>query len=370
MKRVIFVCLVVVLLGFFANSVQAVAAAGPTWNSLNSSYENTVRYTKALRSYGWKEETFTYWGNINWGMHNALSTFYSGLRVMTSTAVVWQEYPYYSSWGRFTAGLSGTGVAGQTVPVRVVIDRFDQYDSGNYKQQYGLTGAFGEGTLVVRDMTTGQILQQCGISGTGVVGGILEIPKTSTVGLELKSVSDLSSNQSGILLSLDLIGHLEYSPDLYRGMIQEYAILPDDEIQGGGFSFANAQSGYWFDPPFVSEFEYQMTSGSLFTKIGAFPTGFDAAMQVLVNGVSLGTFGAGDSVDFVSLLGAGVSEFTVRGINPLVDAEDELGFPLQLEFDTTTASFDMIPVPEPATICLLGLGVLGFVRRKKINKNN
>jgi hypothetical protein len=284
---------------------------------------------------------------------------------MTSTAAVWQSYPYYSSWGRITAGLSGTGVGGSTVPVRVVIDRFSEYDSGNYKQQYGLTGMFGEGSLVIRNMTTGEILQQCSVSSTGIVSGILEIPKTATVGLELKSVSDLSSGLAGVLRSLDLVGHLEYSPDLYRGMIQEYAVLPDTLIQGGGFSFVDGQSGYWFDPPLVSEFQYQMTSASLFTKINAFPTGFDATMEVLVNGESLGVFSSGDSVDFTSLLGHGVSEFTISGINPLVDSEDQLGFPLQLEFDTATASFDMIPIPEPATIAILSLGALSLIRRKK-----
>jgi hypothetical protein len=50
------------------------------------------------------------------------------------------------------------------------------------------------------------------------------------------------------------------------------------------------------------------------------------------------------SVNFIELLGHGVSAFTVKNITPGVDATSLTGFPIQLDFDTETASFTMTPV--------------------------
>jgi PEP-CTERM motif len=89
--------------------------------------------------------------------------------------------------------------------------------------------------------------------------------------------------------------------------------------------------------------------------------GFDGDFEVYVGGTSLGFFDGGEEVDFVGLLGNGVSEFSVRGIDPLVDSEDPLAFPIYLEFDTETATFTMTPVPEPALLGLLAIGLYGLV---------
>lgn len=141
-------------------------------------------------------------------------------------------------------------------------------------------------------------------------------------------------------------------------------ILPQ-ELTPGHFQFTEVRRQAWVDPPSASGFEYQMTSGSLFTKIMDFPTGF-GPLTVEAESVTLGTtYGPGDSVDLVALLGHGVSEFTVTQINPLVDPSDPMCFPLKLDFNTDKASFDMIAIPEPATAALLALGVLALRRRKR-----
>ncbi len=80
----------------------------------------------------------------------------------------------------------------------------------------------------------------------------------------------------------------------------------------------------------------------------------------------LGEFGPGETVDFVSLLGAGVSSFTISGIEPLVDAEDPLAFPIALAFNTPTASFTMtavVPEPGAASLALVGAGAM--LRRRR-----
>ena len=83
------------------------------------------------------------------------------------------------------------------------------------------------------------------------------------------------------------------------GSTQLNPILPNLALPGGGFAFVDVQSGLWLDPPIVDSFLYHMTSNSLFTKILDFPTGFTSPFQVLVGNSLLGSFGPGQSVDFV-----------------------------------------------------------------------
>jgi len=147
------------------------------------------------------------------------------------------------------------------------------------------------------------------------------------------------------------------------GYVFEPVTLP---VMGDGvFHFENGDSGDWFDPPLAEGFRYVMTSGSLFTRIADFPLGFDSPFTITAESQNLGTFGPGESVDFVALLGYGVSEFLLSGISPAVDAEDPTALPLKLEFNTSTASFDMIPIPEPATLGLLAVGAVAMMRRRR-----
>ncbi len=142
------------------------------------------------------------------------------------------------------------------------------------------------------------------------------------------------------------------------GATPENPILPN-VAEPGNFEFDNVPSGGWFDPPPVEAFTYVMESDSLFTAILDFPPGFSHPFEVSADGQSLGLFTAGDSVDFVELLGDGVSEFVVSGISPLVDPADPLAFPLRLAFDTSFASFRMVSaIPEPPSALLIIMGAL------------
>lgn len=158
------------------------------------------------------------------------------------------------------------------------------------------------------------------------------------------------------------------------GESQTNPILPNQVTPDGSFVFNNVASHQWFDPPLASGYTYNMTTpDSLFTSILNFPTGFANPFTVTANGSVLGSFTNGQSVDFVSLLGAGVDSFEISNIFPFTDATDTQAFPLQLAFNTPTASFTQTPtveatnVPESSNLfglgLLAGIGIMQWTRR-------
>ncbi len=120
----------------------------------------------------------------------------------------------------------------------------------------------------------------------------------------------------------------------------------------GVFSFTNVPTHKWYSLPIASGLEYTMTTNSLFTEISSFPQGIDAndRFTVSVDGKVIGEFGANERVVFrnysqllgeLLVKGRGVPSFTVTGIEPLNDTTISTDFPLQLEFDIPTASFEI-----------------------------
>lgn len=105
-------------------------------------------------------------------------------------------------------------------------------------------------------------------------------------------------------------------------------------------------SGNWFHPNVAYGYMFNMKepNDALFTKILDFPTGFDAPFTIDVNGVPLGSFGPGEPVDFVALLGGGVKTFRLTGVSPLTDPESGTIFPIKLEFNVSNAQFHMMPL--------------------------
>lgn len=131
---------------------------------------------------------------------------------------------------------------------------------------------------------------------------------------------------------------------------------------GGPWLFELAQTGWWFDPPLAQGYDFTMQNTSRFTRIMTLPVGIDGdgLFEVLVGNQSLGQFAEGSSVDFTQLVDpAGVAAFRLVGIDPTVDSTDQAAFPIQLEFNTPTADFTMVPVKVhtvaascmPATSC-------------------
>jgi len=120
---------------------------------------------------------------------------------------------------------------------------------------------------------------------------------------------------------------------------------PEDCLPPGVFELGGP-SGRWYEPNVAYGYVFNMTepNNALFTKILDFPTGFDGCFTIDANNVTIGSFGPGDSVDFVALLGGGVKEFYLTGVSPLTDPEDGQVFPIKLEFNVLTAQFHMVPL--------------------------
>lgn len=179
----------------------------------------------------------------------------------------------------------------------------------------------------------------------------------STASYQTPSISSLGGPDFGFKTYVDTTGSSQSDP-----------VLPNSVNGSGDFVFTNVPTGSWFDPPSAYGFDYIMTGGSLFTKIDDFPTGF-GPVTVSSGGQVLGSFSPGQSFTFA---GSGVSEFSVTGLNPLVNPADTSAYPLKLEFNTDTASFEMDPLsatstPEPSTLVLTSIvfGIFGTARLRK-----
>jgi hypothetical protein len=162
-----------------------------------------------------------------------------------------------------------------------------------------------------------------------------------------------------------------------RGLTQQNPILPTS-VQNGWQIFSKVPGCRWYDPYTTYGFEFQSLEDTLFTEILDFPVGDDTEFAVTVGNVLLGTFGPGSSVDFVSLLGHGVSNFKITDINSLFGSTAETAFPIQLAFNEREGSFKMRAisaddaenVPEPTTVLgtLLAVGGLGTIKKLKNRK--
>ena len=206
-------------------------------------------------------------------------------------------------------------------------------------------------------------------TGTGVAGGFWDGPvsQSFTLGpgnyylIATALNSGATSTETKATTFADSIGFTNLG--IAPGAFQNFPLVSPN------FSFSNVPSRRWFDPPTATEFAFQMTDTSLFTEIMNLPTGFDAPFEVLTDNTSLGFFTPDQSVNFTQLIGHGVSSFAVRNITPGVDPASQTAFPIQLAFNTETASFTMSPAPEPSSIILLTAGTISlacFRRRTNV----
>jgi len=265
----------------------------------------------------------------------------------------------------------------------------------------GYFSIFAAETYVLRDVTTdlGQLVAGTGgltsfnDLADGNVYGIRTItPATEgtdiTIPLNAAAIAAINAAGSGLFA----MGGSLSAVALDQGTIPGDPLLP---TPGVPFVFSDPPPRRWFDPPFASAFEYEI-SGGFFTQVGldlAFP---GASVDVLVGTTPDGTFyvnpdaGAGiggdATPDFLFDFTTGdVTKFRVTGIGP-VDLDDDGfpgidpdAFPTFLDFSSGgTATITMTPivddeaiVPEPGTYLFLGTGlaVLAVLRRRSRRRN-
>jgi hypothetical protein len=124
----------------------------------------------------------------------------------------------------------------------------------------------------------------------------------------------------------------------------------------------------WFDPPFVSRFDYSLGSGEFLSFI--LPPGFGTTIDLYVGDTLIASDLTADGLTeyfFLSDFGLDdIAGFSLRDILPLVDAADPTAFPTFLDFTPGAGPLTMravesgVVVPEPNSLLgLFALGTLG-----------
>jgi hypothetical protein len=149
------------------------------------------------------------------------------------------------------------------------------------------------------------------------------------------------------------------------GSTQGNPVLPAP-TPNGFFRFFDVATGQFCDPPMASGYVYSMdTPGALFTEVGM-PMGLGNDFSIVSSEGVVTDVDEGELHTF----SGGVPSFKILGINPPVDATDAEAFPVFLQFtspnlvnDIPTASFTMVPIPEPSTLAMLAIAVGGAIIR-------
>lgn len=247
------------------------ATAGVTWTTV--SFQNASHNEDAVYNRFW----FPMTGGVvnvtatNWGGFSSMGPLLGGtynfdyiLRMSTRAGVAFEGFPNpcwsprITAWGRGTKALSGLANTDDMVSLRVYVNRFD-YANDEFTDANGGSYAPGIGTVVVRDMTTGEALQSNTVSGTGVLPEV-QMPKSHTAGLEIQSVSDLTGAPVHSLKKLYLECHLQYAKIVNAA--------PTDILLSGGAVEENQPSGTTAgtlsttDPDEGDTFTYALADGA------------------------------------------------------------------------------------------------------------
>ncbi len=122
--------------------------------------------------------------------------------------------------------------------------------------------------------------------------------------------------------------------------------VPGDE--GQEYVFQDAATGRWYSLPAVSRLDFT-AEGSAHFALAQLPFGYYADYEVIVEGESLGTFAANETINFVALTGAAVESFSlhanVDGGNG--GGDEYLKYAIRLQFTAPTASFAVVGADPP-----------------------
>ncbi|MCB9877866.1 MAG: hypothetical protein H6835_09720 [Planctomycetes bacterium] len=284
----------------------------------------------------------------NIAMSSAVSAYYYILRLETQSNAVRSATPG-------TSGVSGrldwTIDFGQPVSVYTnsagIPDLYMTLVAGSSQVPYSAFTLPLDYTLVGGPSSPGSLSIDAVRVQLSINGNTLHVYGEQLSAATYDAVPTQASS-SIILTAQILLGQYSSSSDnraislTPQGASQDFPVLPTDGVS----LFRNGGSASWVDPPLALGYDFEQVGGSLFTQIMSLPVGIDGdgMFEVLVGNQSLGEFAEGASVDFVQLLGTGVSSFRIAGIDPAKDATDVAAFPVQLAFDTPIADFSMTPL--------------------------
>ena len=159
--------------------------------------------------------------------------------------------------------------------------------------------------------------------------------------------------------------------NLLVGLTKNNSIVPDKIVQDRQ-TFSNVPSGAWVDPATPYGLDYTTEGDALINSILDFSTDDpDDLFTIAAEGNILGQFRSGDRIDFLSLLGQGVSSFTVTDLD---SPQGLTNFHFRPVFNSNSGTlqakvFDRSnskSIPESSSVfSLLAVGVFGVASRLK-----
>lgn len=152
------------------------------------------------------------------------------------------------------------------------------------------------------------------------------------------------------------------------GCTPESPILPSANSVPGQFDFPVIIPRRWYDPPFVSRYDYSLSAGNFLSFILPPASGNTIDLYVDDTLKASNLLGDGTTEYFFSTLtpSVNVTSFSLRDITPLRDAADPTAFPLFLDFTSGSSGLTIIPTSAqvPAPLPALGAcATFAFSRR-------
>jgi hypothetical protein len=152
----------------------------------------------------------------------------------------------------------------------------------------------------------------------------------------------------------------------HAGDSEDNPILPDSQ-DGSSWVFTDhpgtdgheTDEGHWYDPPAADGYEYVSTGGTNFIQVGMPTIGdLNGMFKVRAGDGTVAWVAEGAFWDFG---GNPQTSFRVSNIYAPVDGGDPTAFPTFIQFDGLNNSFTMTPLPEPSSLVLAVLGMVGLV---------
>ncbi len=317
-------------------------------------------------------QTVTIYNGVKWGWKNKISKFYK--KLVDSLSANQEEDKFQLS--ELTPGTKFYAYINNDIPGNICnpntyLEAYDEYgdlmnkDNNSSQLGDGLASAL-TGTVSSNGTINLKVGSAAGFNGLNLRGEDRGNYELNVMVFDEEDFPFAVGDSGGGGVGNEVFGRTQQNP-----------ILPNGTERGWQV-FRNVPGCRWYDPHTTYGFEFQALEDTLFTEILDFPVGDDNRFTVSVGDRILGEFGAGDSVDFTSLFGSGISNFKITGIDSLFGSTEETAFPIQLAFNDRIGSFKMRPIsaPEPQSVPestsvlgLLALGAWGIVKALKICKN-